>query len=228
MPRRAASRAIDARFRSDRGRRLQTPIETPQAASLRRILAGSRGPSKHWAYPGLFGSPRPTRSASSSGSPSALRTCADWSRVRLHLRPILQAPLTLPVFQFAPSPNGYLHLGHASLALLNEAFAVRFGGRLLSRIEDIDITRCRPEFIAACEDDLAWLGLRFERPVRRQSEHFGESRYRRLFQALPPTCHLSVLLLQARSGREREGPTEKRLVANAEGSRRRAALPGHM
>jgi glutamyl-Q tRNA(Asp) synthetase len=58
--------------------------------------------------------------------------------------------------------------------LLNERFAERLGGLLLLRIEDIDITRCRPEFVAAIEDDLAWLGLRWERPVRRQSEHFGD------------------------------------------------------
>ena len=80
--------------------------------------------------------------------------------------------MTQPVFRFAPSPNGRLHLGHAYSALLNAQFAARLGGRLLLRIEDIDMTRCRPEYAAAVEEDLAWLGLRFERPVRRQSEHF--------------------------------------------------------
>lgn len=75
-------------------------------------------------------------------------------------------------FRFAPSPNGKLHLGHAYSALLNGDLAREAGGRLLIRIEDIDVTRCRPEFEAAILDDLAWLGLDWERPVRRQSEHF--------------------------------------------------------
>ena len=76
-----------------------------------------------------------------------------------------------PVFRFAPSPNGYLHLGHALSALLNADLARESGGRLLLRIEDIDATRCRPEFEAAIDEDLAWLGLVWETPVRRQSEH---------------------------------------------------------
>ncbi|ACL56837.1 tRNA glutamyl-Q(34) synthetase GluQRS [Methylobacterium nodulans] len=79
-----------------------------------------------------------------------------------------------PVFRFAPSPNGRLHLGHAYSALLNAAFADRMQGRLILRLEDIDITRCRPELIAAMLDDLRWLGLPFEEPVRRQSAHFAE------------------------------------------------------
>ena len=78
-----------------------------------------------------------------------------------------------PVFRFAPSPNGYLHLGHAYSALLNFDLARRSGGRLLLRIEDIDATRCRPEFEAAIHEDLAWLGISWETPVRRQSEHFA-------------------------------------------------------
>src|SRR5256885_6272842 len=81
-----------------------------------------------------------------------------------------------PVFRFAPSPNGYLHLGHAYSALLNFDLARRAGGRFLLRIEDIDATRCRPEFEAAIMEDLAWLGIQWEQPVRRQSEHFGEYR----------------------------------------------------
>jgi glutamyl-Q tRNA(Asp) synthetase len=76
-----------------------------------------------------------------------------------------------PVFRFAPSPNGYLHLGHAYSALLNCDLARQAGGRLLLRIEDIDTTRCKPEFEAAIVDDLAWLGIEWETPVRRQSEH---------------------------------------------------------
>ena len=81
-----------------------------------------------------------------------------------------------PVFRFAPSPNGYLHLGHALSALLNAGMARDSGGRLLLRIEDIDRSRCRPEFEAAIYEDLAWLGLNWEQPVRRQSEHFDEYR----------------------------------------------------
>jgi glutamyl-Q tRNA(Asp) synthetase len=81
-----------------------------------------------------------------------------------------------PVFRFAPSPNGYLHLGHALSALLNADMARAAGGRLLLRIEDIDVTRCRPEYETAIYEDLAWLGLSWEQPVRRQSEHLGEYR----------------------------------------------------
>jgi glutamyl-Q tRNA(Asp) synthetase len=84
--------------------------------------------------------------------------------------------VTQPVFRFAPSPNGRLHLGHAYSALLNAALAARFSGRLLLRVEDIDLTRCRPQFEAGIYEDLAWLGLAFEEPVRRQSEHFKEYR----------------------------------------------------
>ncbi|MGE3333023.1 MAG: tRNA glutamyl-Q(34) synthetase GluQRS [Rhodospirillaceae bacterium] len=79
--------------------------------------------------------------------------------------------MTAETTRFAPSPTGLLHVGHA--------FAARFamekaatGGRFLLRIEDIDRTRCRPEFETAIFEDLAWLGLTWETPVRRQSEHF--------------------------------------------------------
>jgi glutamyl-Q tRNA(Asp) synthetase len=76
-----------------------------------------------------------------------------------------------PVLRFAPSPSGLLHLGHALSALENEALAAALEGRLLLRIEDIDTTRCRPEFEAAMIEDLAWLGVAFGTPPRRQSEH---------------------------------------------------------
>ncbi|MFI5014546.1 MAG: tRNA glutamyl-Q(34) synthetase GluQRS [Hyphomicrobiales bacterium] len=76
-----------------------------------------------------------------------------------------------PVFRFAPSPNGYLHLGHALSALINAGAASACDGRLLLRIEDIDLARSRPEYEAAILEDLAWLGLRWELPVRRQSQH---------------------------------------------------------
>jgi glutamyl-Q tRNA(Asp) synthetase len=81
-----------------------------------------------------------------------------------------------PVFRFAPSPNGHLHLGHALSVLLNFDMARAAGGRFLLRMEDIDATRCRPEFEAAIVEDLAWLGIEWEQPVRRQSEHFSEYR----------------------------------------------------
>lgn len=76
-----------------------------------------------------------------------------------------------PVFRFAPSPNGQLHLGHALSAILNHDMAKAGRGRFLLRIEDIDIARCTPEFEAGIVEDLEWLGLDWEKPVRRQSEH---------------------------------------------------------
>jgi glutamyl-Q tRNA(Asp) synthetase len=81
-----------------------------------------------------------------------------------------------PVFRFAPSPNGYLHLGHAFSALLNFDLARQAGGRFLLRLEDIDTVRCKPEFETAIYQDLAWLGVAWEEPVRRQSRHFADYR----------------------------------------------------
>jgi len=81
-----------------------------------------------------------------------------------------------PVFRFAPSPNGELHLGHAFSALLGFELCRRAGGRFLLRIEDIDLSRCRPEYEDAIYRDLAWLGLEWEEPVRRQSEHMDDYR----------------------------------------------------
>jgi glutamyl-Q tRNA(Asp) synthetase len=78
-----------------------------------------------------------------------------------------------PVFRFAPSPNGLLHLGHALSAILNHDMARDSGGRFLLRIEDIDLARCTPELEAAIYRDLAWLGLKWEMPVRRQSQYFA-------------------------------------------------------
>jgi glutamyl-Q tRNA(Asp) synthetase len=78
--------------------------------------------------------------------------------------------------RFAPSPTGYLHRGHAFSALAGYRAAMAAGGRFLLRIEDIDATRCRPEYEAAIYEDLAWLGLSWEQPVRRQSEHFDDYR----------------------------------------------------
>lgn len=80
--------------------------------------------------------------------------------------------LTAPVTRFAPSPTGLLHVGHA-FAAFRAAEAAK-NGRFLLRIEDIDRGRCRPEFEAAIYEDLAWLGLTWETPVRRQSAHFAD------------------------------------------------------
>ncbi|TMJ92120.1 MAG: tRNA glutamyl-Q(34) synthetase GluQRS [Alphaproteobacteria bacterium] len=77
--------------------------------------------------------------------------------------------MTTPVFRFAPSPNGYLHLGHALSALINFDMARATGGRFLLRIEDIDVARCRPHYEQAIYQDLTWLGITWEEPVRRQS-----------------------------------------------------------
>jgi glutamyl-Q tRNA(Asp) synthetase len=77
-----------------------------------------------------------------------------------------------PVLRFAPSPNGELHLGHALSAMVGFDMAQRLGGRFLLRIEDIDTTRCREEYVTGIYDDLHWLGLTWEEPVMRQSEHF--------------------------------------------------------
>src|SRR3954454_15524409 len=84
--------------------------------------------------------------------------------------------MTRPVFRFAPSPNGHLHLGHALSALINFEMARAAGGRFLLRIEDIDAARCRPHYEQAIYEDLAWLGIAWEQPVRRQSAHFDDYR----------------------------------------------------
>ena len=78
------------------------------------------------------------------------------------------------ITRFAPSPTGRLHRGHAFSALTAFTASRKRGGRFLLRIEDIDAGRCRPEHEAAILDDLAWLGLSWEQPVRRQSEHLAD------------------------------------------------------
>ncbi|MCB1229171.1 MAG: tRNA glutamyl-Q(34) synthetase GluQRS [Verrucomicrobiae bacterium] len=78
------------------------------------------------------------------------------------------------VTRFAPSPTGLLHLGHAYSALFSFEAVRRGEGRFLLRIEDIDFTRCREEFEGGIFEDLEWLGLEWETPVRRQSEHLAE------------------------------------------------------
>jgi glutamyl-Q tRNA(Asp) synthetase len=84
--------------------------------------------------------------------------------------------MTRAVFRFAPSPTGHLHLGHAYSALLNLEAARKTGGRFLLRFEDTDATRCTPELTAALLEDLAWLGIASDEPVRVQSQHTDEYR----------------------------------------------------
>lgn len=116
----------------------------------------------------------------------------------------------MAIFRFAPSPNGHLHLGHALSALLNFDMAQRSGGRFLLRMEDIDATRCRPEYEAAIYEDLAWLGLRWETPVLRQSARTAA--YRTALQRLN-AMNLVYPSFESRAGiarlvaeRERAGP----------------------
>jgi glutamyl-Q tRNA(Asp) synthetase len=95
---------------------------------------------------------------------------------------MMHEPANLLVTRFAPSPTGLLHLGHAAAALAAWTRARDGDGRFLLRIEDIDPTRCRPEYTAAILQDLAWLGLDWDGPVRVQSEHLSE--YRTVLDAL--------------------------------------------
>jgi glutamyl-Q tRNA(Asp) synthetase len=130
--------------------------------------------------------------------------------------------MTTPVFRFAPSPNGYLHLGHALSALLNFDLARAAGGRLLLRIEDIDATRCRPEYEQAIYDDLAWLGIAWEQPVRRQSEHFDDCRAalaRLDAQGLVyPSFESRGEIARLVAEREREGPRTGRWPRDPDGA----------
>jgi glutamyl-Q tRNA(Asp) synthetase len=87
-----------------------------------------------------------------------------------------------PVLRFAPSPNGYLHLGHAYSALMNRRVAQRLGGVLRLRFEDIDPVRCRPEYAQAALEDLAWLGIEFTPPILYQSGRLQA--YREALQTL--------------------------------------------
>jgi glutamyl-Q tRNA(Asp) synthetase len=96
--------------------------------------------------------------------------------------------MTQPVFRIAPSPNGRLHLGHAYSALLNQQMARTSHGRLLLRIEDTDVTRCTPALTQHVYDDLRWLGLTWEEPVRTQSHHFAD--YERALHTLWRAGHV--------------------------------------
>ena len=117
---------------------------------------------------------------------------------------------TTSVLRFAPSPNGYLHLGHAFSALLNHDMAQAAARRLLLRIEDIDRARCRPEFEAAIFEDLRWLRITWEPEVRRQSEHFET--YRAALERLEaegliyPSFESRAEIARVVSERERQGP----------------------
>src|ERR1700744_3573158 len=115
-----------------------------------------------------------------------------------------------PVFRFAPAPNGYLHLGHAFSAMLNADLARQSDGRLLLRIEDIDPTRCRGEYEVAIDEDLAWLGLSWEKPAPHQSEHFAD--YRAALEKLTalglvyPAFESRAETVRLIAEREREAP----------------------
>jgi glutamyl-Q tRNA(Asp) synthetase len=116
--------------------------------------------------------------------------------------------MTAPVFRFAPSPNGYLHLGHALSALINFELARAAGGRFLLRIEDIDAARCRREYEQAIYEDLAWLGIAWELPVRRQSAHFDDYRRAlvRLEALLYPSFESRSEIMRLVAEREIVGP----------------------
>ncbi len=143
------------------------------------------------------------------------------------------------ILRFAPSPNGYLHLGHAYSALLNHDMARELDGRLLLRIEDIDASRCRPEYQAAIYEDLGWLGISWQRPVRRQSEHFGDyaAALARLetqgliYPSFESRSEIAALVAErdkrGRWPRDPDGaplyPGNARKLSRAEGERRRGA-----
>jgi glutamyl-Q tRNA(Asp) synthetase len=145
--------------------------------------------------------------------------------------------MTQPVFRFAPSPNGYLHLGHALSALLNFDMAAAVGGRFLLRIEDIDRARCRPDYEAAIYEDLSWLGVAWETPVRRQSEHFDAYRAARdrlaarglLYPAFESRAEIARMIAAqgAEAPRDPDGaplyPGDARMMSEDERARRTAA-----
>ncbi|MGF7173396.1 tRNA glutamyl-Q(34) synthetase GluQRS [Azospirillum doebereinerae] len=116
------------------------------------------------------------------------------------------------VTRFAPSPTGHLHLGHAHSALFGWTAARRGNGRFLLRIEDIDPNRCRPEFERDLIEDLAWLGLSWDGPVRRQSDHLDEyraalARLREVGVVYPCFCTRKDIAAEiARAGAAPHGP----------------------
>lgn len=118
----------------------------------------------------------------------------------------------LVITRFAPSPTGYLHKGHAYSALLAYQYALKHQGRFILRIEDIDTTRCRPEFTDAIYEDLNWLGIKWETPVRIQSQHFqdyqdGLERLKQQGLAYPCFCTRKAIQEEInRSGYAPHGP----------------------
>ena len=116
------------------------------------------------------------------------------------------------VTRFAPSPTGQLHLGHAYAALFAESAARETGGRFLLRIEDIDTSRARPDFERAILEDLAWLGVTWDGPIRRQSEHTTDyldalNRLSALGVVYPCFCTRAEIRTEvARSPRAPHGP----------------------
>jgi glutamyl-Q tRNA(Asp) synthetase len=143
------------------------------------------------------------------------------------------------VTRFAPSPTGYLHLGHVHSALEGWRAAREAGGRFLLRLEDIDHTRCRADYAAAIIEDLAWLGLDWDGPIRRQSEHFADYRaaLARLEEAgLLYPCFCTRRAIQAeidRAGGAPQGeigapyPGTCRHLGAAERAERRALAPDY-
>ena len=143
------------------------------------------------------------------------------------------------IFRFAPSPNGYLHLGHAYSALLNHDMAQAAGGRLLLRIEDIDTERCRPEYEAAIYEDLRWLGISWQQPARRQSERLDDyaatldklEAQGLVYPSFESRSQISALVAErdrhGRWPRDPDGvpiyPGRARMMAAAERDRRRTA-----
>jgi glutamyl-Q tRNA(Asp) synthetase len=118
--------------------------------------------------------------------------------------------MTRPVFRFAPSPNGYLHLGHAFSALFTFEAARAAGGRFLVRLEDIDVVRCPQGYVDAVIEDLAWLGLSSEEPVRRQSRHMADyasslARLEGMGLTYPCFCSRLDILRTAVARRDPEG-----------------------
>ena len=110
-----------------------------------------------------------------------------------------------PILRFAPSPNGLLHLGHAYSALFTWQAAALLGGVALLRIEDIDIDRSKPEFDAAIQADLAWLGLDWPEPVMRQSQRFpayeqAANALRRLGIVYPCFCSRAEIAAHSSAG----------------------------
>ena len=143
----------------------------------------------------------------------------------------------MPVTRFAPSPTGYLHLGHAYSALLAAGAAGR-KGRFILRIEDIDRARCRPEFTPAIFEDLAWLGLDWEQPVRIQSGHMDEyaqalGRLEAMGLIYPCFCTRAEIQREiAQAGGAPQGPegpvypgTCRALTGDQAAERRAAGLP---